>query len=114
MGASVVFQDQRFNPQLDLNWDSTMGPWVSFWKQTFILFSGKESLFMEWAEPEANQSVFFVGGGARWVWICGALLSFWLKAKSVCGKVCGCYRPISLWMALISLVGSKPAPMVDL
>lgn len=59
MGASVVFQDQHFNPQLDLNWDSTVGPWVSFWKQKFMLFCGKESLFMEWAEPEANR-----GGGS--------------------------------------------------
>lgn len=66
MGVSVGFQDQRFNPQLDLNRDSTVGPWVSFWKQTSMLFSGKESLFMEWAEPEANRSFFWGrGGGGR-------------------------------------------------
>lgn len=35
-------------------------------------------------------------------------------AKSVCGKVSCCYQPIRLWMALISLMGSKPAPTFDL
>lgn len=108
---SAVCQDQRVNPPLELNRDSTVGPRLSFSKQKFLLLSVKDSLFMEWEEVE--------GFWARWVRICGpfllivslgALLSFWLNASVGKSPVTICPSARG-WHRVISLIGSKAAPL---